>query len=250
MHILLTNDDGISAPGLFAIYEHLTKIADVSVVAPSEAKSGASHSISLEPITCDKVDIPGKFSGYSIEGSPADCIKLAVNNLIEKPIDLVVSGVNYGANVGIHVYYSGTVAAAMEAAFYDIPSVALSAAYEEDLDIEAAAEYAFKTLKKLLPLTPGDVINVNIPMLSLGKPKGIKVVHHSVNGYQENYTARKDDNGRTSYQFTDTNHRESESDITDIKCLVDGYITITALHFDLTDYSKNLNLERIDFEDK
>ncbi len=118
MHILLTNDDGIFAPGLAAIYKKLIKLGQVSVVAPAEAKSGASHSITLEPLMCDKVDLTGKFEGYSVSGSPADCVKLGVKELATKPIDLVVSGMNYGANVGINVYYSGTVAAAMEAAFF------------------------------------------------------------------------------------------------------------------------------------
>lgn len=250
MHILLTNDDGISAPGLFAIYKHLTKIAQVSVVAPSEVKSGASHSISLDPITCDKIDIPGKFAAFSVQGSPADCVKLAVNNLIEKPIDLVVSGINHGANVGIHIYYSGTVAAAMEAAFYGIPALAVSAAFEENLDIAAAAEYAFNTIEKLLPLKPAEVININIPKLSIGTPKGTKIVPHSVNGYHESYSTKKDEHGRTFYQFTGGDYKDINSASTDAAFLVDGYITVTALHFDLTDYSKNLDLDRIDFKNK
>ena len=250
MPILLTNDDGISAPGLFAIYKQLTKIAQVSVVAPSEVKSGASHSISLEPLTCNKVDIPGKFTGFSVHGSPADCVKLAVNNLVEKPIDLVVSGINHGANVGIHVYYSGTVAAAMEAAFYGIPALALSAAFEENLDIETAAEYGFNTIEKLLPLNPADVININIPRLSLGTPKGTKVLPHSINGYHETYTTKKDEHGRTFYHFTSGDYKDISSASTDTTFLVDGYITVTALHFDLTDYKRNLDLERINFKDK
>jgi 5'-nucleotidase len=249
MHILLTNDDGVSAPGLFAIYKKLTKIAKVSVVAPSEVKSGASHSISLNPITYDLLDLPGKFTAFSVHGSPADCVKLAVNNLIKEPIDLVVSGINHGANVGIHVYYSGTVAAAMEAAFYGIPALALSAAFEEDLDIEAAAQYAFDTIEKLLPLKPADVININIPQLTAGKPKGTRIVPHSVNGYHETYTSKKDEDGRTFLHFTGGGYKDMISASTDTTFLFDGYITVTALHFDLTDYSKNLDLESIDFKD-
>ena len=152
MHILLTNDDGIFAPGLAVLYKKLSLIGKVTVAAPAQPKSGASHSISLEPLICDKVDITGKFTGYSVEGSPADCVKLAVMKLIDhdaEPIDLVVSGINCGANVGINVYYSGTVAAAMEAAFYGIPSIALSAALEEDVDFEAACEYGIEVIEKL-----------------------------------------------------------------------------------------------------
>jgi 5'-nucleotidase len=179
MHILLTNDDGIFAPGLAAIYKKLIRLGKVSVVAPAEGKSGASHSITLEPLMCDKVDLTGKFAGYSVSGSPADCVKLGIMELTAEPIDLVVSGMNHGANVGVNVYYSGTVAAAMEAAFFSIPSVALSVAYEEDTDFDAAAEYGLGVIEKLLPLGPGSVININVPMLSKGKPTyELKGCHH------------------------------------------------------------------------
>ena len=119
MKILLTNDDGIFAPGLAAIYQELIKLGEVIVAAPAESRSGASHSVTFSrPLICNKVEINGQFTGYSIQGSPADCVKLAVMQLHEDPIDLCVSGINSGANVGINVYYSGTVAAAMEGAVY------------------------------------------------------------------------------------------------------------------------------------
>jgi len=201
VHILLTNDDGIFAPGLAAMYKKLVRLGEVSVVAPAEGKSGASHSISLEPLMCDKVDLTGKFSGYSVSGSPADCVKLAVMELTEQPIDLVVSGINHGANVGINVYYSGTVAAAMEAAFFSIPSVAVSVAFEEKTDFDAAAEYGLDIIKKLLPLGHGSVININIPMPSIGEPKGVKVVGQSTSGYYEHYTTRRNERGQMVYQL-------------------------------------------------
>ncbi len=129
MQILLTNDDGIFAPGLAALYKELVKMGDVTVVAPADSRSGASHSITFSrPLVCNKVDINGQFTGFSIQGSPADCVKLAVMQLHEGPIDLLVAGINNGANAGINVYYSGTVAAAMEGAFLKIPAVAMSLA--------------------------------------------------------------------------------------------------------------------------
>ena len=247
MHILLTNDDGIFAPGLAAIYHKLTTFAEVTVVAPSDMMSGASHSITLEAITCDKVDITGKFSGYSVNGSPADCVKLGIMKFIDRPVDMVVSGINYGANVGIHVHYSGTVAAAMEAAFFNIPAVAMSAAYEEDLDVEAASQYCLETLKKMMPLSRGDVINVNIPRLSKGKPKGVKVVSHSVNGYDESYATGKDEHGQTLYYYTGGKHRDKD-DITDTTSLIDGFITVTALKFDMNDERTNQRLNNINWQ--
>lgn len=246
MHILLTNDDGIFAPGLAATYKHLTRIAEVSVVAPAQPQSGASHSISLTPLTCDRVDITGRFSGYSVEGSPVDCVKLAVTKLIAKPIDLVVSGINHGANTGVHVHYSGTVGAAMEGAFCGIPAIALSAAFEPDLDLEKAADYGVRIIEQLLPLKSPAVINVNIPMLSKGEPKGVKVVPHSVNSYEEDYIQSDDENGQTTYQYTSGKHRDKTT--TDTTAVLEGYITLTALHFDMTDIEENKKLEKMSFD--
>ncbi len=244
MHILLTNDDGIFAPGLAALYKKLVRLGDVSVVAPAESKSGASHSITLEPLMCDKVDLTGKFEGYSVSGSPADCVKLGVKELTTKPVDLVVSGMNYGANVGINVYYSGTVAAAMEAAFFSIPSVAVSVAFEEDTDFDAAAEYGLGIIEKLLPLQPGNVININIPMLSMGKPKGVKVVAQSTSGYHEHYQSRRNEHGHLEYQLGGGNYRDDENAGTDTVALMNGFITVTALHFDMTDHEANEKLKK------
>ena len=246
MHILLTNDDGIFAPGLAAMYEQLTQIGHVSVVAPTVSRSGASHSISLEPLICQKVQLPGTFTGYSIQGSPADCVKLAVMELIDKdnvPIDMVVSGINHGANVGINIYYSGTVAAAMEAAFYNIPAIAVSAALEENLDIESAAAYAGNIIKKLLPLTKSDIININIPRLSLGKPKGTRIVPQATAGFDENYILCNDQHGKKVYQLTGGDHRDDHSIPTDTIALTEGYITITALKFGMTNHKKNEELK-------
>ena len=128
------------APGLAAVYKELVALGDVTVVAPAETKSGAGHSVTFyHPLVCNHVDVNGQFKGYSVFGSPADCVKLALNEFVKGPVDLVVSGMNSGANVGINVYYSGTVAAAMEAAFYHIPAVALSLAMDEPQDFEQGA---------------------------------------------------------------------------------------------------------------
>ncbi|AQT69544.1 5'/3'-nucleotidase SurE [Anaerohalosphaera lusitana] len=245
MHILLTNDDGIFSPGLFAIYKRLCEIAEVTVVAPAEVMSGASHSISLIPLTCDKVELTGKFSGYSIEGSPADCVKLGMTEIIKDKVDLVVSGINYGANVGIHVHYSGTVAAAMEGAFFGAPAIALSAAYEEDMDMDKISEYCASVVKKLLPLRPGDVMNVNIPRLSKGQPKGLVVVPHSTSGYEETYAAEQDSRGRVKYRITGGPARKEDL-VTDVTSLSKGYITVTALHFNMTDEVRNADLKEIE----
>ena len=248
MRILLTNDDGIFAPGLAAIYKELTKLGDVMVVAPSDGQSGASHSITFfEPLTCNKVDIEGRFTGYSVQGSPADCVKLASIQLTDKPFDLLISGINNGANVGINVYYSGTVAAAMEGAFLQIPSVAMSLAWDESNDFKAAADYCIKVLKKLMPIKTGYVININIPQLSKGEPKGIRVVPQSTEGFHEHYITRKNEQGQTVFQLAGGTHRIEES-LADTTSLVEGYITVTALAHDMTDHEKTSRLKKIDFQ--
>lgn len=247
MHILLTNDDGIFAPGLAAMQKRLAAIAEVFVAAPAEMKSGAGHSISLGEIGCEYLDIVGKFSGYSVEGSPADCVKLAINELnTGRPFDLVVSGINHGANVGINVFYSGTVAGAIEAAFYDIPSIAVSAAFDEPMRFEQAADYALAVIGQLQDLPAGRVANLNIPQLSKGEPKGLKIVPQSTHGFHEQYKVTTDRCGQNVYQLADLGrHRDPDSDQwTDTTALDAGYMTLTCLRQDLTDPTGNTLLEQ------
>jgi 5'-nucleotidase len=245
MHILLSNDDGIFAPGLAAICKKLKKLdnVDVTVAAPASSQSGASHSITYKsPLVCDHIDVNNLFEGYSIQGSPADCVKLAYLKLIDKPIDLIVSGINNGANAGINVYYSGTVAAAMEGAFLDIPSVALSLANEENMDFAKAADYSVRILKKIIPIIkPGDVFNINIPKLSQGKPKGFRIVPQSTKGFNERYIAQENEDGKTVFQLAgepgepDNNHADTTS-------LEQGYITLTALICGMTNKKRTAEL--------
>ncbi|MBL7216029.1 MAG: 5'/3'-nucleotidase SurE [Phycisphaerae bacterium] len=242
MKILLTNDDGIFAPGIAAMYKRLVTFGDVLVAAPADVCSGAGHSISLREISCEYLDIAGKFAGYSVEGSPADCVKLAVNELFGSngQFDLVISGMNQGANVGINIFYSGTVAGAIEAAFYNIPAIAVSAALDDPLDLEAAADYAVDVIRQLLDLPPGRVANLNIPQLSKGRPKGLLVVPQSTHGFEEQYQTRTDQYGRRIYQLTGGNHRDTEGgQWTDTMALQAGYLTLTCLRQELTDPKGN-----------
>jgi len=245
MKILLTNDDGIFAPGLAAIYKELVRLGDVTVVAPADSQSGASHSITFAlPLVCNRVDINGLFTGFSVQGSPADCVKLAVMQLHEGPIDLVVAGINNGANAGINVYYSGTVAAAMEGAFLKVPAVAMSLSREEHMDYERAAGYCLDTLRKLMPVTKGNVININIPELSKSQPKGVRVVPQSSKGFDEYYLRQQNEQGQTVFQLAGGAHRFDENP-TDTTSLAEGYITVTALVPDMTDHRGMRELEKI-----
>ncbi len=245
MQILLTNDDGIFAPGLAAVYKELVKIGDVTVVAPSGSQSGASHSITFaEPLVCNKVDINGLFTGFSVKGSPADCVKLASMQLCKKPIDMLVSGINGGANVGINVHYSGTVAAAMEGAFLKIPAVAMSLAAEETMDFKTAAKYCIKILKKIMPIESGEVININIPYLSRGEPKGTRVVPQATGGFHESYIPQKNGQDQNVFQLA-LGAPRFEENTNDTSSLIDGFITVTALNSDATDHKKTNDLKKI-----
>ncbi|MDD5064272.1 MAG: 5'/3'-nucleotidase SurE [Phycisphaerae bacterium] len=249
MHILLTNDDGIFAPGLAAIYKELVKIGDVTVVAPADSRSGTSHSVTFYgPLVCNKVDINGQFTGFSVQGSPADCVKIACLQLCKQPIDLVISGINSGANAGINIYYSGTVAAAMEAAFLKVPAVATSLVVDDKMDYEKGAEYCVEIIKKLLPIKNGHVVNINIPQLSKGKPKGVKVVPQSTGGFHEHYVPQQNEQGQTVYQLEAGQHRH-EDDSTDSTALADGYITITALSLGMTNHEETAQLAQKKWKD-
>ncbi|HOT73663.1 MAG TPA: 5'/3'-nucleotidase SurE [Anaerohalosphaeraceae bacterium] len=251
MHILLTNDDGIFAPGLAAMYSRLCRLGKVTVVAPADVQSGAGHSISLREIRCDPVEIVGKFSGFCVEGSPADCVKLAMNELIDEnePVDLLISGINCGANVGINIFYSGTVAGAIEGAFYGLPAVAVSAAADEPMNYEAAADYALEVLTRILPLSAGQVVNLNIPRLSEGRPKGVLVVPQSTHGFEESYHIDEDANGQGVYRLKGGPHRDphAEEPATDTQALAAGFITLTGLRLDLTDLTINERLKKLSF---
>jgi 5'-nucleotidase len=243
MKILLTNDDGIFAPGLAALYKRLTAIGDVSVVAPIDCRSGTSHSITFaEPLICNKVCIDDQFTGYGVHGSPADCVKLACMQLHEGPIDLVVSGINHGANVGINVFYSGTVAAAIEGAFMRIPALAISLASEEIMDFDSAAKHGLRVIQDILPIQPGEVVNINIPRLSQGEPKGVRVVPQSTNGFYEYYVPQRDD-PQTVFQLASGLHRTEETP-TDTMALWEGFITVTPLRPDMTSHGRLAELDQ------
>jgi 5'-nucleotidase len=247
MHILLTNDDGIFAPGLAAMYKRLVNLGQVTVAAPSDIRSGAGHSITLKEITADYLDILGKFEGHSVDGSPADCVKLALNELVgpKNKVDLVVSGMNHGANVGINVFYSGTVAGAIEGAFYNIPSFAVSAAMDSPMDFDAAADLAIEIINQHKDLPAGRVVNLNIPQLSRGKPRGVLVVPQSTHGFHEVYHSQTDSYGQIIYKLTGGDHRDPKGQgWTDVTALEAGYITLTCLKQELTDHEGNSFLEK------
>jgi len=240
MLILLTNDDGIHAPGLVAMWRELVKLGDVHVVAPETVQSATGHGITLStPLLTQRVTVENGFTGIAVDGRPADCVKLAVAQLVPRPPDLVVSGINAGANVGINVLYSGTVAAAIEAAFLGLPAVALSLYLRNDTptDYARAAVLSRQTIERMLEagLPPGRVASVNLPALQPGEPPtGVKVCRQCTRPWIDTYDRRQDPRGRDYFWNSSVFTLGETEEDTDVAALRDKYITVTPLQFDLT----------------
>ena len=240
MRILLTNDDGIYAPGLRALRLELLKLAEVTVVAPAAEQSAVGHSVTLlTPLVIQEVfDDEKRFVGWAVEGRPADCVKLALLELLPDPPDLIVSGLNAGANAGINVLYSGTVAAAIEGAFFHRTSIAVSlqSTRMKAPDFARAAPMARRVIEQILATQPpaGSLFNVNIPSLDRGTVRGVRVVPQNVAPYSEKFDRRIDPRGRT-YFWTGNDYGCPEPHPgTDESALSEGYITVTPLQFNLT----------------
>jgi 5'-nucleotidase len=241
MRILLTNDDGIYAPGLRALRTELQKLGTVTVVAPATEQSAAGHSITLHtPLVVQEVrEETGHRLGWAVEGRPADCVKLALLELLPEPPDLLVSGMNAGSNAGINVLYSGTVAAAVEGAFFHRMSIAVSLDYTKPKphDFPTAANYARQIIEQILAQQPPGhhwLYNVNLPNLELGPLKGVRVVPQNFVPYTERYDRRIDPRGRTYYWTSPDYGCPDPHPDSDETALRDGYATVTPLQFNLT----------------
>lgn len=237
MRILLTNDDGILAPGLAAMYDVLSEMGEVEVAAPETVQSATAHGITINaPLTARRVHVHHRFWGWSITGRPADCVKLAVDQLIEHPPDLVVSGMNDGANVSINVLYSGTVAAAAEGAILGFPAVAVSLERGKEEDFEGAAQIAKAIIERAVaaPLEPGKLLNVNIPNLGRGRPRGVKVAPQAVQRMDDFYERRNGEDGTLHYYLQGWFQEPEVALDADLSALHQGYVVLTPLHFDLT----------------
>lgn len=245
MRILLTNDDGIYAPGLRALRKELQKLGEVITVAPATEQSAAGHSVTLlAPLLVTEVfEDDGKtFLGWAVEGRPADCMKLALLELLPDPPDLIVSGMNAGSNAGINVLYSGTVAAAVEAAFYRFTAIACSLEYTKNarLDFPTAAGYARQVIEQILAQNPprGSLYNVNVPPLERGPVRGVKVIPQNISVYAEKFDRRVNPRGRTYFWTGPEFHCPDPHPDTDVTALAEGFITVTPLQFDLTDHKR------------
>jgi len=239
MRFLLTNDDGIYARGLSALYQELSMDADCLIVAPEVEQSAVGHAITISrPLMVRMAQKNGQFLGYAVAGTPADCVKLGIKALSEHPIDLVVSGINRGANVGINVLYSGTVSAATEAVIMGLPSLAVSLDSHREADYAFAARFARKMAAFVLENPMKDVaINVNVPALPEEEIKGVVVVKQGKARLLENFEKRVDPRENIYYWLAgETQLAEGEAMDSDAMALRRGMITITPLYCDLTRY--------------
>jgi len=239
MKILLTNDDGVFSKGIEALFQALSVEHEVTIVAPETEQSAVGHAITwLDPLRVNTVNRNGNFFGYALKGTPADCVKIAISELLDSPPGIVVSGINLGANVGVNVIYSGTVSAATEAAVLGIPSIAVSIDSFMPASFSAAAEFIPKLValvgKEGLP--PGVCLNVNIPDLPAGKIRGVSVTRQGNLKCIERYDRRIDPRSHVYYWLTNTSVQQDENSDADSHALALGYISVTPIHHDLTDY--------------
>ena len=248
MKILLTNDDGINAKGIQALINKISLLGEVYVVAPDGERSASSQAITMnKPIRVDEVELKiDNTQAWSSSGTPTDCVKLAIETLLPQKPDLVISGINAGPNMGNDVLYSGTVSAAIEGAIHKIPSIAVSLNKWQDCDFSVAAEFMHSFIQKNYNSEwhYSTLLNINIPAVAGELIGGIKITKLGNRKYENAFHRRQDPRGRVYYwmggQIVDCDNAED----TDIYALKNNYISITPIHFDLTDYN---SIEKLNF---
>lgn len=245
MRILISNDDGVNSEGLRSLAEVLKTLGDVFIVAPDRDQSAASHALSLyRPLRMEEISQ----NTYSVDGTPTDCVNLAVNGILkDKKPDLIVSGINKGENLGDDVTYSGTVSAAIEGTLLEIPSIAVSVVNKNGFQFDTASYYALIIAKYVLRrgLPKGTFINLNIPSLPKGEIKGIKVTRQGKRVYGESIVENIDPRGRKYYWIGGNELGFLDIENSDIIAVNRGYVSVTPIKLDLTDYDflERLNLD-------
>ena len=237
--ILVTNDDGITAPGVRALIDVMRHMGDIIVVAPDSPQSGTGHAITINnTLHINKVSADGAaFDEYSCSGTPVDCVKLAVNEILKRKPDLCVSGINHGSNSSINVIYSGTMSAAVEAGIEGIPAIGFSLMdFDWNADFEAVKPFVKKIAKEVLDngLPEGVVLNVNFPKLKTPEVKGIKVCRQAKAIWMEKFDKRKTPQGKDYYWLTGEFVNQDAGEDTDEWALANGYVSVVPVQFDLT----------------
>jgi 5'-nucleotidase len=238
LNILITNDDGIHAPGIFAIKQALEMIADVLVVAPDTERSAVGHAITLsDPLRVSEIHKENSFFGYAVNGTPADCVKLGLRCLSEKSIDVVVSGINMGPNTATNIMYSGTVSAAAEAVIMGVPGLAVSLTSFDTPEFEYSCSLAQQLVKKIVEngLPEGTLLNVNVPPLKPDEIEGIVITRQGKGRYEEFFDKRIDPNNRIYYWMTGKRMNLDHDDDVDDVVIRQKKVSITPIRYELTD---------------
>ncbi|MCK6603049.1 MAG: 5'/3'-nucleotidase SurE [Bacteroidetes bacterium] len=235
--VLVCNDDGINAPGIYALATALKAEFDVTVVAPDKQMSAVGHAITIHsPLRVSEYKINGEFFGYAVSGTPADCVKLALRSLMKEQPDLIISGINHGGNTSTSIIYSGTVSAATEGTFLGIPSIAISLATYGAPDFSVAAGYALELGKLVLQkgLPGGLLLNVNVPPLPKSSIAGVKVTRMGNSIWDDAFDHRKDPHNNNYYWLTGNLIIVDDADDQDEIAVSQNYISVTPIQFDLT----------------
>lgn len=237
--ILVTNDDGIMAPGLQCLVGELSKIGRVVVAAPDQERSATGHAITMfQPLRAKATEVPGAEQAYAVSGTPADCVKLAVDALYPQQIDLVVSGINRGANLATDILYSGTVSAALEAVMLGLPAIAFSLAEFVNPVFDPAASLARHLVPSLWEKSwpHGTLINVNVPSLPEDELRGLRVTTLGHLKYSNPIMQREHPRGGTYYWLAGQAPQDNNAEPTDVWAVKNGYVSLTPIKFDLTDH--------------
>lgn len=240
MNILISNDDGIYSPGLYELAKAMTRLGKVFVVAPDREQSAIGHAITMhQPLRCKKIKLQDlDIEAWRVSGTPADCIKIGVETLLQEKPQLIVSGINKGENLGTDIIYSGTVSAAIEGSIFNIPSIAVSYEGDNDDEFAAASEAAASVIEQILGFGEQHLLlNINIPRVKLLEEiKGVKVAKLGVKKYKNNFEERKDPRGKSYYWLAGELIEDEIGEDTDIYAVRNGYISLTPLNIDLTGY--------------
>jgi 5'-nucleotidase len=235
----VTNDDGIYSTGIETLANALKQISEVVVVAPSEEQSAVGHGITMKyPLRVTDYYKNGNFFGYAVEGTPADCVKMGIRNIMGASPDLVISGINHGSNTAINIIYSGTVSAAREAAIMDVPAIAISLTSHEAKDFRFAGKVATLIAQKVVEhgLPRGTLLNVNVPNYPESEIAGILVTEQSKSKWDDIYEKRTDPFGKDYYWLTGKLVEIENEQKSDQLAIRNKFVSVTPIHFDLTDY--------------
>lgn len=254
MKILITNDDGIFAEGIYKLAKKLNEKFEVYVVAPDRQRSATGHAITMHhPLRANKINFfDTNISAWAIDGTPADCVKLAVEALLDEKPDVIISGINDGPNLGTDVLYSGTVSAAIEGAIHGIQSMAVSMVGRENLNYNLGANFSFTLVEKLKEkkLPKDTLLNINIPNCKKEEINGVKITTLGIRRYKNSFVKRTDPRGQAYYWLGGEVIKEVQNASSDITCIEGKYISVTPIHFDLTKFDlvneiKNWNIKFI-----